>query len=102
MFIELHLYENSVTENKPICVNTDRVMEITPHYVEKEEECFSRDAWNPLQSFKTTKMVWREDGTYILFSNDLNDYVLVKESYGEIIEILEVNECQEKKSCQEC
>lgn len=103
MFIELHLYKNSVIENKPICVNTDRVAKITPHYVEKEEESYVSDFWNPISTHhKTTKTVLREDGTHIIFSMDLNDDILVKESYAEIKEMLEVKECQEKKSCQEC
>lgn len=102
MFIELHLYDESVVENKPICVNMDRVAKITPHYSEKEEEHVVNDFWNPMCSYKTTRRVLREDGTYLTFSMDLNDDILVKESYDEIKEMLEVKECQEKKSCQEC
>jgi hypothetical protein len=90
MFIELHLYEKSLVENKPICVNTNRVEKITPHYSEKEEESYVSDFWNPISSQKITRMVWREDGTYIIFSMDLNDSILVKESYDEIKDMLEV------------
>lgn len=94
MFIELHLLKDCTVNGQSVCVNTDRIEKITPRYVEKEEE-YIEDR-NSVFAYKTTRRVWAEEGTFVIFSMEVDDYVTVKENYEEILKLLEVKRCSEQ------
>lgn len=94
MFIELHLIKDCIVNGQSVCVNTDRIEKITPRYIGKEEEYIENG--DSVFAYKTTREVLAEEGTFVIFSMELEDYVTVKENYDEILKLLEVKRCSEQ------